>query len=264
MPLAHLSAHIGFADIPIQVRKCHLSNVDLISDQHTEQARELCNRLICNQLCCIYIHDNCDVKQNYASVACSLQSLNVPLDLASLLISKELVQLKTHSIRNSQADFKRTRNASDDPIIKSSSELRSMKDFEVFYAKHRARTPRHELNNGDHVNHDDDRCFELFDPPVKSLRLMEKGSEKQTIAAAAHPIVDLITEHFKFMTMKKTSFFSRCVCIMDPVTVLIESPGAKPFAIKEFEMHPERFPSEGKRPYKHLFCASMSNFFSSS
>lgn len=252
VPFAHLSAHIGFTEIPVQVRKCHLSNVRLISDQLTEQARELCNRLFCHQLCCIYIHDNCDA-QHHASIACSVQSLNVPLDLASLLISKGLVQLKTNLNRDFQDDPKRIRKVSEEPITKSSSELHSFEDFREFYRTHKAKIPQFNATGSIHANDDEDdndyRSFEVFDVPSKRSPLDEKQTEIRTevaVVAVKHPIVDRITTHFKLMTVKRASFYCRCVLIIDPVTILIESLDAKPPKICPVIESPGHFPSEGK------------------
>lgn len=261
----YLSTHIECADIPIQVKKCHLSNVILISERQTREARELCNQLICNELCGIYIHDNDDV-QHYDSIACSVQSLNVPLDLSSLLISRGLVQHKSHSNRKFneigqvQVDSKRIRNQSDEPITKNSSELRNYEDFQEFYRAHKAKNSMDKTsessftndNISDIENDEDGRIFEIFEPLPSRIPSCENLQENRTnaiaTAAALHPIVDRISEHFKLMTMKRSVFHCRCACIIDPVTILIEPPDVKrPPIITDVEEQPKYFPLKGTK-----------------
>lgn len=255
-----LSAHIGFVEVPIQVLECHLSNVILISDDQTKKAKELCNRLICNRLCVIYIHDNAKIEQS-ESIACNIQSSNASLDLSSLLISHGLVEHNAHSyhkvdqVTGMQTDFKRIRNKSDAPIIKNSSDLDTYEDFKKFFRSHKAINPMDKASNS-HVNDDDDdddecRIFEIFEPPSKSCNLDEKLYKRRTIhsvVTATHSILDRISEHFKLMTINEPIFKCRCVCIMDPVTLLIQLPDMKPLNIDGIDKQPGYFPLEG------IFC----------
>lgn len=249
-----LSTLIDFGDVPIQVMQCHLSNVIPISDDHTKKAKKLCRRLICNQLCVIYVHDNPNVGQS-ESIACNIQSSNVSLDLSSLLISRGLVQHKTHSyhkfdqVTESQVDFKRIRTESDAPIIKNSSDLHTYKDFKEFFRSHRAINPMDEANKS-HANDDDDdesRIFEIFEPPSKSCRWDEIRYKRRTIHSeiAPHLAVDRISEHFELMTINQPTFKCRCMYIMDPVTLLIQLPDVKSPNIARIDEHPGQFP-EGK------------------
>lgn len=257
-----LSTHIDFVDIPIQVIKCHLSNVNLISDDKTENAKELCNRFIYNQLCIICIHDKVDMEQS-ESLACNIQSLNIPLDLSSVLISQELVQYKAHSYRKfdkvieyKKVDFKRTRSESDVSVIKDSSELHTYQDFKDFFRSHMAINPMYDENNSHENDNDDDgdddesRIFEIFEP--QSKRWGEKVHKRPTnnfSVAATHPTVDRITEHFKLMNINKSAFMCRCVYIMDPVTLLIKLPDMKPLKIDRFDEQLKYFPLEGMKNY---------------
>lgn len=254
----HLSTHIDFADIPIQVRKCHLSNIIHISDEHTQEARKLCTQLICNQLCGIYIRDNVDVEHN-DSIACSIQSLNIPLDLSSLLISRGLVQHRAHSDREFgiiALGSERTRKGSDEPIMKNSAELHSYEDFREFYRTHKAKNPICESNdscdaNDDIKGVDDDngsRIFEIFAAPTKRTTLDENihGERTTVVASGSHPIVECITAHFKLSTIRKPVFDCRCVLIVDPVTILIETPDVKPLLIDHVEKQTKYFPLQGE------------------
>lgn len=275
----HLSAHIDFADIPVQVRRCHLSNVILISDKQTQEAKAVCTRLICNQLCGIYIHDNADV-EHHGSIACSIQSSNVPLDLSSLLISHGLVQHKAHSEHKNwtakfQAGSKRIRKESDEPITKNSSELHNYEDFCEFYRTHKAKNPMFESNDNSNANDDDingvdndndSRIFEVFEPPNKRSPLDEDIHDKRTdvVGFGSHPMVDCITEHFKLMTIKKSAFDCRCVFIVDPVTILIEPLDVKPLTIDRVEEQTKYFPLQGRMMFCTInitFQCLMSLFF---
>lgn len=193
----------------------------MISDRKTAEARELCNQLIYNQMCGIYIHDNDDKQQN-DSIACSVQSLNVPLDLASLLISRGLVQHKSHSNRkfDEAVDSKRIRKQSDEPITKSSLELQSFENFQEFYRAHKAKHSLKKASDSRNTSDidDDNRIFDIFKPlsgrvpPCENAHVMRTNAVVG--AAAPHPIVDRITEHFKLMTMKRSVFQCRCACII--------------------------------------------------
>lgn len=249
----NLSARIGFDDVPIQVMECHLSNAIPISDDQTKKAKKLCNRLIRNQLCVIHVHDNANIGQS-KSIACNIQSSNVSLDLSSLLISRGLMQHKTHSYHNFepvtelQVDSKRMRSESDAPVIKNSSDLDTYEDFKEFFHSHRAINPMDEPNNS-HVNGDDDesRIFEIFEPPSKSCNLDEKLYKKRTIHSetSAHLVVHRISEHFKLMTLDQPISMCRCVYIIDPVTLLIQLSDMETLNIERIDKQPSIFPLEG-------------------
>lgn len=256
-----LSTHIEFTDVPIQMRKYHLSNVMLISNDQTDKARQLCNQLICNQPCVIHIHDNADM-EHHESIACSVQSLNVPLDLSSLLISNGLVQYKPQSNRQfkevtgSQVDSERLRKESDEPIIENSSELHDYDDFKEFYNTHKAINPKDEANavrhaidsiDDDDDDDDDSRIFELFEMPTKRSLLGENEHDKRIncVVSTPHPMVDRITEHFKLMNIQKSVFYCCCVCVMDPVTLLVQLHDMKPLTICHVEEKQKYFPLQG-------------------
>lgn len=247
--------------------KCHLSNVIPISDDQTEQAKELCCQLILNELCVIYIHDTAGIEQ-HESNACNIQSLNASLDLSSLLISQGLVQHKAHSygkldnVIGSPMNWKRIRTESDEPIIKNSSELHNYQDFKAFFRSHKAINPMDDMNishaNGD-INDDGDdddvsRIFEIFEPPSKRCSSEQRVQKRRTIlpVEAPHPIVDRITKHFRLMHVEQPVFECRCVYIMDPVTLLIELPGMKPVKIDRINEQQENFPLEGIEFYRLL------------
>lgn len=235
---------------------CHLSNVVRISDDQTAKAKELCNHLIYNQLCVVSIHDNGDAEHS-ESLACNIQSRNVPLDLSSLLISHGLVQHKPHSYRKfdeatkSQEDFKRIRMESDEPIQKDSSDLHNYEDFEELYRFHMAMNPMDVENghaNDDFDDYDDDsRIFDTFEPPSKRNPWGEKKHRGRTNdwVAAPNLIIDRITEHFKLMSINRSVFECRCVYIVDPVTLLIRLPDMKPLKIDRIDEQPEYCPLEG-------------------
>lgn len=258
VPFAHLSKRIGFAEIPIQVKKFHLSGITLISDQKTAEARAFCSKLLCNQFCVVYVHDNDDV-EHHDSIACAIQLLNLPLDLASLLISRGFVQYKLHSdeARKSQIDSKRIRQPSEEPIIKNRSELKSFEDFEEFYRTHKAKNPLDKsmdtsyTTDNNKENDSDNRVFEIFEPVAiwSPVAVWENAQEKPP-TATPHPILDRITQHFTLMTVKRSAFECRCACIIDPVTLLIKLLNVKPTIIHNVDEQSTYFPLQGTT----LFC----------
>lgn len=266
-----LSTHIDFDDIPIQVMKCHLSNVAPISEEQTKRAKEFCDRLIYDRLCIIYVHDNIDIGQTESN-ACNIQSLNAPLDLSSLLISLGLVQHNAHSyhtfdqVTKSAMDLKRIRSASDAPLIKNSSDLETYKDFKEFFRLHKAINPKDVANNT-HVNNyynnnhydegeddyddedddDESRTFELFEPPSKNENSKDSSYKMRTIPSVTtpHSVVDRITGHFKLMIINESAFNCRCMYIVDPVTLLIQLPEMQPLNIDRISNQPECISLDG-------------------
>lgn len=249
MPFGCLSAHTKFTDVPIQVRKCHLWDVILISDEQTVKAVELCNRMMYNQISTFFIQDNID-SLHFESTACSVKSLDMELDLSSLLISLGLVRFKTHlnSKLSGTNDFqeereKRIRKKSDESIQKSSSELLTIEDFKKFYEANKIEfAVNNDENNTNNVD-DGHRIFEIFESPSRRNPLGETVLPE--IQIDAHPIVDRITEHFGLLNVTELAFYCRPVLIMNPVTVLINVDDTDPPIINPIQERTKYFPMEG-------------------
>lgn len=246
----HLSTHTVFVDIPIQARKFHLPDVTLISEGQTAKAVDLCSQLIGNQSSTFYIHDNID-SMHVESMACSVQSLKMQLDLSSLLISLGFVQYKPHfSGKNeySAADKfqmeKRIRKKSDEPMRMDSSELLTIEDFEDFYEDHKAEIPV-EIEVDTAVCGDDNQTFEIFSSPSRRNPLGKTVPVE--VPNDPHPMVDRITEHFSLLEVKEKTFHCRPVYIMDPITILVEvDDGYGPPNITPAAAEAKYFPLNGK------------------
>lgn len=247
----HLSTHTKFVDVPIQARKFYLPDVILISEGQTVKAVDLCNELIGNQTSTFYIHDNID-SVHIESIACSVQSLKMQLDLSSLLISHGLVQYKPHlSIKNESSTVdtfqaeKRIRKKSDEPMRMESSKLLTIEDFEEFYEDYWAETPV-EIEVNTAVCDDDNRIFEIFKSPSRRNPLGKTAIVD--VPNDAHPFVDRITEHFSLLNVTEPTFYCRPVYIMDPITILVEVDDAHPLPIiSPVETEARYFPLKGRK-----------------
>lgn len=262
----HLSTHTKFIDVPIQVRKCHLSDVLLISEEQTTKAIDLCNQLIFNQPSKFYIHDNID-STPIESVPCSVQSLNMQLDLSSLLISLGLVQYKTHlygpnnvSVADTFQLEKRIRKKSDDPVLKESCKLLTIEDFEDFYEDQKVETPVEVMVNTARDIDDGNKIFEIFKSPSRRNPLGKAASP--AIQNDAHPLIDHITKHFSLLNITESSFYCRPIFIMDPLTILIEVDDANPPpTINRVEEQTKYFPLKGLTFFAHFsFSLTLGTF----
>lgn len=243
------STNKKFVDVPVQARKCHLSNVIPISTEQTEKAIELCDRLIFNQIVTIYIHDNNDLGL-FDSIACTLQTPQMQLELSLLLISLDLVQYKTHSIAQNECSpadkfqlEKRLRKKSDNPLRKKSWELVTFDDFKKFYDTSKAELPLMvEVNI---PNDDISETFDLFKAPSKRDPFNDIASSDIQTPTAAHPMIDCAIQHFSLMHVTEKEFYCRPVYIVDPITILIEVGDPKPPKISQIEQKTKYFPLEG-------------------
>lgn len=254
----HLSRHTKFVNVPVQARKCHLSDVILISEEQTSKAADLCNQLICNQTCILFVHDNID-SIPCESVACSVQSLEMQHDLSSLLISLGLVQYKTHLCRNKGLSVdkfqleKRMRKKSDEPLQKDSSELLTIDDFEEFFDDNRAEAPVEVAVNIANCIDGDNQMFETFESPSRRNPLGKTVSVE--VQNDADPLVDRITEHFSLLKITESSFCCRPVHIIGSLTVLVQADDATNLlpTINPVDEQTRYFPLEGLK-----FCIRFS------
>lgn len=204
----------------------------MISDKQTAKAVDLCKQLICNQTSTIYIHDSLDSSQS-KSVACSVQSPKMQIDISSLLISLGLVQYNAHmNIENGESVTdrfhleKRIRKKSDESIRMDSCELLAIEDFKEFYEANKVETPvKPKANRANDID-DAHQVFEIFKSPSKRNPLGETVSPE--IQIAANPLVDRITDHFSLLNVTESSFYCRPVYIIDPITILVEVDDAEP------------------------------------
>lgn len=248
----HLSTHTKFIEVPIQTRKCHLWNVNLIADEQTVKAIELANRMICNQTSTFHIHDNID-PLHFDSAACSVRPLKSQLDLSSRLILCGLVQYRAHSTDSGKSSSvadeihmeKRVRKKSDDAILKNSSELLTIEDFEQFYEVNNIDIPVKVIENITTDTVIDNRAFEIFDSPSKRCPFSETVAPDLEVFFDAHPFVDRITDHFTLLNVTELAFYCRPVYIMDPVTILIEPLDSQPPPIEQIEKQSKYFPMQG-------------------
>lgn len=223
--------------------------MNLISEEQTAKAIDLCKQLICNQPSTIYIHDSID-SLHFKYAACSVQSLKMQFDLSTLLISLGLVQYNAHlnsKTESSMADSfhleKRIRKTSDEPIRKESWELLTIGDFKEFFDANKVETTATNIKvNTANVNDDSHRIYEIFRTPSK--RNPFGGSVSPEIHIDANPLVDRITEYFSLLDVTESTFYCRPVYIIDPITVLIELYDAQPPAIN--------FPADEQYKYSPL------------
>lgn len=221
------------------------------------EAVGICNQLIGNQTCTFYVHDNIDC-MHFESIACSVQSPTMQLDLSSLLISLGLAQYKPHFSGKNEFSTtdkfqmeKRIRKKSDEAIRKESSELLTIEDFEEFYDDHKVEIPiAIEVDTAD--CNDGSQTFEIF------KQLSRRNPLGKTVSIElpndTHPFVDRILEHFSLLSVTESTFYCRPVYIMDPYTVLVEVDDAhSPPAIGPVQADAKYFPLKGARSFFPFF-----------
>lgn len=191
----------------------------------------------------------------FDSVTCSVQTSTSPLNLSSLLISHGLVQYRAQPNDKTELSAvadkihmeKRVRKKSDEAMLKNSSELLTIEDFQQFFDANRIDIL---VKTDDNIENEtdpdvDNRTFEVFDSPSKHCPLTENGIAKMPIYFDAHPLVDRITEHFKLLNVTELVFHCRAVHIMDPVTVLIDLLNTRPPSIGRAAVKSKYFPLQG-------------------
>lgn len=185
------------------------------------------------------------------SVACTLQTSQMQLDLSSLLISLGLVQYKIHlhdktepsSVDTFQLE-KRLRKKSDDAIQKESSQLVTFDDFKDFYDSNKS-VKTHDKTKINIPNDDDNQQFEVFKAPSRRDPFNDAEPSEIQIPNVANPMVKCITEHFTLMHVEKLEFYCRPMYIVDPLTILIEVDDMTPPKINRIEQNAKYFPLEG-------------------
>lgn len=205
---------------------------------------QIYQKSILNQTCKFYIHENLDVLHRN-SVICTIQPWYVKFDVASALISYGAAMKMTSSQReiineSKKAEIrfhldKRIRRISDEPILKASSDLKSLEDFVEFYETNKTVIPPiKEIDD----TAEDQRKFELFDLPRKRNPWNDKRAPDLMIAdrisCEPHPILKHIGQHFRPLQINEPVFYCQTLYVIDPITILVRPEiNASPPEIKE-------------------------------
>lgn len=231
-----------FKNVPIQVRKCRLLNTICLTQAHISKATQFGINWILNRNCQFYIHENLD-PLHFDSLICTVRPCETQIDMASALISHgaairtsscylENIKKANESAEVARHLIKRIRKDCDEHVIKSSSELRTFDDFVLFFNMNQTIIPPIERKDSP----EDDRPFEVFDPPCNKSPSHEKRapasvSSVNPIVYEPHPILAHIEKHFSPRQLKESIFHCQTLFVIDPVTILVKPVDVKPPSI---------------------------------
>lgn len=216
--LENISKDMSFANVPIQVRKLHLLNVTLVPNERIiQRAKNFANDTILNHNCSIYIHENVTLP-NSESIPCTIYPSNAQLDLASLLVSQGLAKIASYFNRKDEFDEdKRIRKDWEEVVLKDSTELTTVEQFQLFY-----KTNKVVLPVDPHESHADERKYDGFALPSKQSPPIDNVSSiRHKWHETSDPMIERITKHFTLLQWHEREFYCQPFYVIDPVTILV-------------------------------------------
>lgn len=244
-----LSTHKIFYDVPIQVRKFRLFNTVTNSEEQMTAAVKFVYETIVGENCSFYIHDHFD-PLHLDVITCNVRPLNEKLDLSTRLISNGLAQyghILNKPIKYERDEEKRRRKQSEEPILKSSSELHSSNDFQTFYENNKVIVPvlsaQYQMDDARL-----DRTFEIFERPSRRCPLNEVTSTVEDLVVCDHPypLIERITQHFTLLQLDEPIFYCRVLKVIDPITIaIVPNDTNPPPKIDVFDSQNKYFPMQG-------------------